>query len=374
MPGESPSNANVFNSMVGSSSPAPSSAPSSSPPASSSPAPTPGPTPSIGSESRQSVEPSRNREVVDSKVDPSKSSSEPAPVKKFKVQGKEYTQEEIASNPDLLNAIFSGYTKQSSLQKKLDQQAKEFQSLTEQHQQAQAALQQQQQQWADRQAQLRTEPQTQGQQSQSQQLTPQTLAQYYGPVAQQTAEQGFLEPDFVAAYPNLSANMMFMRDMLYDAREAIRTMGQHLIHTRQEGQRTQYQTQMEGLRTNVVDHITSFSAKDEKGSYIHGEEFAPLADAGVRQGFIDYLREIKAPVQMVLQNPDFLRNHWFAYNAPVIQEAQRQMRDAEKRSLRTRATGEGTAYHPGASTPNTNPVFDQMMEFGINKLASKSNF
>ncbi len=255
--------------------------------------------------------------------------AEPAPSvpPKYKYRGREYTLDELVQH-GLLNDALTTAEQFPHLQKK-------YQEVLEQARQAQAPA-------PDRQV-----PPS---------LTPEQIRAMYAGQIPQVVQAGFLEGDLAELYPNTVAQMLFHRDLLYDARRAIAEVQAQVAQLTGRTVRGDAQAVLD----RTLDALTTRDAI-----------YAPLKEPETRRGFLDYLRRLDP--QVARQTPEGgiefdgeqLARLWVAYQHEAIlaaaraaAEAERQRRDDERRRA---AGGPGPSARP--ATPVTTPThLDTLLE------------
>lgn len=242
--------------------------------------------------------------------------AQPPATKIYKYRGKDYTAEQLVEQGILEDALTSA------------EQLPHYQQLYLEKLEA------------ERQAQAQPQPQAQ---PEPQRITPDQILRAYEPVARQTAEMGFIEPDFVEAWPNMAAALMFHRDMVYDMRRALEGV---LSYVNQQASGNFRQSFLSGLESTLNELSTE------------GEHYALLKDRQTRSGFYEYLRTLDVPVSSV--NKQFLAKQWLAYNSDAMLEAitaaEQDRRAVEKRKA---AQSAGEAASSAKTKPVTPPVGTQ---------------
>lgn len=240
----------------------------------------------------------------------------------FTYNGKKYTAEDIAKNPELLGSLVQSAEQFPHIQRK-------YQEILEQGRR-QAAPQAQ------------VPSQSQGG------VQPQEIVARYGPEAIAMAERGYLEPEFVHAFPGVSANMVGYRNVIEGVAQKLHEVAQKVNGYEQErGQARQYQ-EVTQVATSFRDNI---KALPELGAV-----FAPLKDPKVAQDFENFVTHTLNPVAsaVVGQNgKDFLARAAYAYFGPNLAQSSQQQADAARAARATQrrqAVGDAGGARPGAVT------------------------
>lgn len=238
---------------------------------------------------------------------------------KFQYGGKEYTLEELTSQGVLAKALATAgqlptmQSKAQELQAKVD------------------ALE----------GQLRAPRQEQPQQPSQPpvQLTPAQIAAHYGPQLDKAVEGGWIDPDFVAAFPTLAPQMLMYRDLLIDARQAIGVLVANAVNQSQSGT-------MEREVGRIRSDMQTLSGEHEFFREIATDE-----------GFIKHLADLNVPLDRA--NKEFLAKEWIGYraykdgklNLPAstspASATTPQPRTAKRSAPPRTAMGESTGSRPG---------------------------
>lgn len=277
-------------------------------------------------------EPVQGQEQQPTETDASAQAPTQTPAQKFILDGKEYSQQELAA------AI---------------QTARQFPHLQGVHTETKRQLEAIQAAIAQRQQQPQAQQPQQAQRVGG--VSVDQLKAMYAPAIKQAVSAGMIEADAAEAFPALTANLLYAYDQLADAREA---MG-HLIN--------RFNSMERGSTEHAVVSEIRTSIASLAGA---GEHFATLASPEEQARFFEYLVQINPQVGQ-LRDQNFLAKQWFAYNSdPIAQQLaalkqqQQQAQQASSRAqTRSLARGDGAGTRPGAAMPqDPDPLADMISD------------
>jgi len=174
----------------------------------------------------------------------------------------------------------------------------------------------------------------------------------YLPVAKASVEQGYLEPDFVEAYPDVATNLMYYRDRMESAEEKLGYVIQWIKEEADGKSATKVQT----LLQTTIDKIA------EKGQGEDGDPlFKPLTDPQVRSEFANWLITDVDPKVGSLTTVN-MEKFWFAFNAKEIVNYTRETTEkAKEKKPRPRAAHDGSTSRQGQPETTAEPsLLDRM--------------
>jgi len=174
----------------------------------------------------------------------------------------------------------------------------------------------------------------------------------YLPVLKAMVEQGYIEPDFAEAYPDVGTNLGYFRDRMESVEEKLGYVIQW-IQGEAEGKNA---TKVKTLLQSTIDKIA------EKGQGENGDPlFKPLTDPQVRSEFIDWLITDVDPKVGSLTVVN-MEKFWFAFNAKEIVNYTRETADkAKEKKPRPRAAHDGSPSRQGQPETTAEPsLLDRM--------------
>ena len=165
---------------------------------------------------------------------------------------------------------------------------------------------------------------------------------------QQAIADGYMEADFAEMYPDIATQMLFHRDLLYEARETIAA----LVGAVNRMAGTTKKTEMETHLDNAFDALAE---KDKR--------FGMLKDAKTRAGFMEYLDQLNPEADQLTgeKHLEFLERQFWAYNGAAILEAQRLMGGNKQKEANPRVSGDGSGARPTTpSAPQPKKLLEQL--------------
>ena len=236
--------------------------------------------------------------------------------KKIKVRGQEFSYEEIAKRPDLVEALAITAERYPQLQQK-------YQSVLE----------------AIKEKSLERQPEKQLEPEPPAVITQAQIRQKFDPMVAQAVAMKYMEPDFAEAYPDVSAGMMYFRTMI----EALDEVVGHLRNW------VGSEIQIRNARSNesILDRaISEVAAKASDTKDRTAALYKPLNDAQTREDFKEWLKEEVDP-KMESINAKNIDRFWKAFNAAALLE----MANTEKKETapqnRKLARGDGASVRSG---------------------------
>jgi len=183
------------------------------------------------------------------------------------------------------------------------------------------------------QAQLEQQRQQQPPQPQDPRVQQAQLLAQFAPELGNVVQQGYMEQDYVQLYPNVSAQMLAHRDMLYQLRRDFDQFTQSYSGTTRKAEATSH-------RTNLDANLDALAGK--------GEIYALLKDPTERQNFLQHLVEDVNPTVDRI-TPEWLARQWVAYKHEAIvtgMQAQTERERLERETQRRRAASDGKGSRP----------------------------
>ncbi len=253
----------------------------------------------------------------------------------FTYQGRKYTAEDLAKNPGLLAAIVTS--------------AEQLPHLTKKHQEILEKVATQ------------GRPAPAQQQSQPGYVAPQEIIQQYGPEAQALAQAGYLEAEFVDAFPGVSANMVGYRNVIENMSQKLAQLEGFAQHVSQERAETQNYQQVSQVATSFRSNISAIADL--------APAFAPLKDPQVAQEFEKFVIETLNPVAASVVGEagrDWLARAAYAYFGPTLAQASQQQAAAASQAratARRHAVGDAGGARSGATA--TDEWGNVLASFGV---------
>lgn len=175
-------------------------------------------------------------------------------------------------------------------------------------------------------------------------LRPEQVQAAYAPVLAEEIKQGWLEPDVAELYPKTTATVRYHIDRLNGMVQAIEGLAQRF-----------YAVENKVLGVSPED---VFGRLDKDLDALAGDaerkEFGVLKEKAVRDGFVEFIKALDPRVKQI-QDPEFLRRQFYAYNNDAIQEAMRQAAASSEQDPKRRAQAAGEG-RPGGRPPAPAPV------------------
>lgn len=255
----------------------------------------------------------------------------------YTYRGKKYSAEDIAKNPELLDSLVRSAEQLPNLQGK-------YQGLLEQTTQQRPVA-----------------PQAPNQSQSQGGVSPQEIVARFGPEAIAMANGGFLEPEFVQAFPGVAANMVGYRNVIEGMAQKLHETSQKVNGYEQERGQARHQQEVAGVATSYRDNI---KALPELGAM-----FAPLKDPKVAQDFENFVTNTLNPVASAVvgaAGKEFLQRAAYAYFGPTLAQASQQQADAAraaKATTRRQAVGDAGGARPGAVSAD--PWHEVLAGFGV---------
>jgi hypothetical protein len=132
--------------------------------------------------------------------------------------------------------------------------------------------------------------------------TPEEIRRHYEPEAERVVEQGYMSREFVDDYPNDVAQLLYHRDILYNAVKKVEELSQWASNT--VGQ--QRNTAAESNLNSLLDKVS------EKGFH-----FQPLKDPEVRKAFRGYLDQVN-PMCNADNVEEVISQQYLAFNHQAV--------------------------------------------------------
>lgn len=278
-----------------------------------------------------------------------KAPSAPAPTTPaatFKIRGRDYTAEQIASNPDLLRDLTQTYEQFPHLTRRQQELADQIRQMQGQPQPEQPGQQ------APR-------PYTPGSMGIGN-LKPQEITNALMPVAEATVKAGWIEQELLDYFPVATTQFMLHRDLLYDVRAALQGVLQREAARDARGY-------SDDVRTRFNSTLDSLADEDDV--------FKPLkSDPEARKAFTEYMVALNPPTETGLDR-EFIARQWFAHNNGPILEALRQARPgapAPARVENRRRQAAVAAGAPGSAGTTGQPAAEEF--FGADLLPEGFKF
>lgn len=175
--------------------------------------------------------------------------------------------------------------------------------------------------------------------------TPEQILKTYLPVAQERAKLGYIEPDFVEAYPQHAATLSWYADMID---ELTTTVGHIRNWIGAEVQKRNFEAVNGALNTSIDKVAAKLDAKGNPDPMV-----ATLKDPEVRKTFETWLRtEIDPKVNTL--TPESMFKYWLSFNADALLEFATKAAEKPAAPARPRAHSDGSPSRPGK--PETPPV------------------
>ena len=184
--------------------------------------------------------------------------------------------------------------------------------------------------------------------------TPAQIRQVYDTVAQRDVQGGYIEPDFAEAYPQLSAQLMYWRDIVENVMERVDAA----VAWIQAEAKERDVARVMGVVNDAIEAVAK-KGDGEKGDPL----FKDLRDSEVRGNFVEWLRTEMDP-KIGSLTPDNMERFWFAFNARGILDLTKEAakKTAEPPSKR-RAGSDGPSTRSGVrESPKEKSLLERMSE------------
>jgi hypothetical protein len=248
---------------------------------------------------------------------------EEKPARKVKVKGQEITLEQLANQPDLLEALITT--------------AEQFPALQQKHQKLLEEISQK--------ALERKEPEQKKEEAPTEVITQAQIRQKYDPLVKQSVDAGYMESDFAEAYPDIAAQLIYHRDIIY-ALDQVAAYCREWIRCEVELRNAQ---EVESRLNGAVDAVAAKGDGDGKDARI----FKPLRDKDQREEFIQWVRTDLDPKVGAL-TPVNMERYWKTYVADKLLEvvATEEHKEPARKDPK-KAGGDGVGGRSGV--PETPP-------------------
>ena len=242
--------------------------------------------------------------------------SEERPARRIKVKGREITLDQLANQPDLLEALVTT--------------AEQFPALQQKHQKL---LEEISQKALERKEELKVEKPTEV-------ITQAQIREKYDPVVKQAAADGYMDGDFAEAYPDTAAQLIYHRDIIYALDTAL---GQCVEWIKCEVQ-IRNAGKVDSMLNTAIDRVAAKADnKQSKDAYL----FKPLKDDNQRAGFITWLKTDVDPKVGAL-TVENVERFWKAYIADKLLELPNPSTDRRPvQNNPQKAAGDGTGSRTG---------------------------
>lgn len=132
--------------------------------------------------------------------------------------------------------------------------------------------------------------------------TPEEIRRHYEPEVERVVEQGYMSREFVDDYPNDVAQLLYHRDILYNAVKKVEELSQWASNTVGQQRNTAAESNLNSLMDKVA----------EKG--VH---FQPLKDLEVRKAFRGYLDQVN-PMCNADNVEEVISQQYLAFNHQAV--------------------------------------------------------
>lgn len=193
------------------------------------------------------------------------------------------------------------------------------------------------------------------------QITQEMITRTFMPAAQEYVAKGFIEPDFLEAYPAFVTNAMYLNARVVDAENVILKQGKIIdnlvawIKAEIDGRKVkEYVSEFD----KSIDTVAA-KADGEKGEKV----FARLKEPEERKKFVDWLRDYIDPKSSA-NTPEHIQTFWMAYIGNDLLKYAREAADkTEPKKDKRRATGDGNGARAGAPvTTEKTSLLDRMTD------------
>jgi hypothetical protein len=239
---------------------------------------------------------------------------------KFKYRDKEYTQADLARDPELFNTVMTAAEQYRHLNPK-------YQELLEKVAQQGAQPVQQ-----PGQPQVVQPPATVP--------TPEQIRVAYEPQVKQAVQDGIIEENFANEYPTVSSQFMYLAELLFDQRAATAAIINQMSAGRQ-------QTQVQQDVQIVTGLIENLAARPEP-------QYAALKDNATKKKVFDRIVQLQPDRNLV--NEDFVKQLYLGMVGETLLQGAAQAAEQAKQAeelRRRQATSEGGGARPGPVIPAT---------------------
>jgi len=169
-------------------------------------------------------------------------------------------------------------------------------------------------------------------------ITQEQIRNAYLPVLKATVEQGYMEPDFAEAYPDVGTNFMYGRDRIESLEEKVG----YVIQWIKSESDMRNANNVKGLLDSTIDVIAAKGQGDKADPL-----FKPLTDPQIRADFIEWLKTDVDPKVGSITAAN-MEKFWFAFNAKEIVNFTRESAEkAKEPKPRPRAGNDGTTTRQG---------------------------
>lgn len=249
----------------------------------------------------------------------------------YRYKGKEYSKDDLLSDPTLLDNLITAANQQTHYQ---DLHGQSKATIDEMQAQINMLGQAEQQRQAH-------DAQTQWTAVEADPAMPQKLTDAYAPAIKELVKTGWVEEDIAELYPGAVANFLALRDGTGARIQQLENVIGSLIQTTETTQEyTQNVQRREAVDTVASEFNNIFNTVASEGGI-----FEPLTKPEVRQEFLAELEQTMNPqVNYLLSDPAVLRSLWIAKNHKPLMDAASTMRQQEASRLeqsRRFAAGEG---------------------------------
>jgi len=178
--------------------------------------------------------------------------------------------------------------------------------------------------------------------------SPEVVVAQCEPLVRTLVDQGYVEEDFVQAYPRYAAAQAYAYQELQQVKVLL---AQVLDYLSREHMARMGQT-VRGQLESIFDQLA------QQGGYFSG-----LADRAARDAFVKYLADLNIEAGKI--SPDLVAREWVAFNYENIVKPQQSGQSDREQEQRKRAVGEGKG------APRTKPPaevdFDQQLMLDLIK-------
>jgi len=183
-------------------------------------------------------------------------------------------------------------------------------------------------------------------------ITQEQIRNAYAPVLKTIVEQGYLEPDFAEAYPDVATNLMYYRDRMESAEEKML----YVIEWIKAESSMRDANRVRGLLESTIDILAAKGQGDKPDPL-----FKALIDPPTRDAFTEWLKTDVDPKVGSLTAAN-MEKFWFAFNAKEIVNFTRESVDrAKEPKPRPRAGNDGSTTRQGQPETVTAPsLLDRM--------------
>lgn len=156
-------------------------------------------------------------------------------------------------------------------------------------------------------------------------------------------KSGWIEEDVAELYPNSAIGILTMRDELFGRLAQLETSVGSFLGEYQQRQQVDSATSVMGQITGYLDGLSK-----------EGEIFAPLSNKETQNEFLSLIRDrLNPPVQLLLQNPEILRDYWVGHNHQALLDSVQKAKQQEKQRItknRQFSGGEGGGGRPAGGS------------------------